>query len=143
MISLLKKVHLFSGLSESELEQIESVCHSREYSRSELVVEQNTTGNEVYFVGRGSIEVFVSGLENERTLVVLGEGQVFGETALLGQGYRSASGRAGQEGCTLYVLDSKAFNDLCASNTRIGYIVMRNLSLDLSFKLRHRNLAGM
>lgn len=143
MISLLKKVHLFNGLKELELESVFSHCEKKEFSAGELIVQQNTTGDEVYFIGRGVIEVYVEGLEDERLLVMLGEGQVFGEMALIGHGYRSASGRAGKEGCEVYQLKSKDFEALCEASKNIGYVVMRNLALDLAFKLRHRNLTGV
>lgn len=115
----------------------------RTYKPGEVVVEQNTTGEDVYLVEQGAIEVYVDGLDDERLLVMLGEGQVFGEMALIGHGYRSASGRGGKQGCTLHILQAPAFNTLCDENTQIGYRVMRNLSVDLSIKLRHRNLTGM
>ncbi len=143
MISLLKKVHLFNGLNEAELESVFSHCEKKEIPAGELIVRQNTTGDEVYFIGRGVIEVFVEGLEDERLLVMLGEGQVFGEMALIGHGYRSASGRAGKEGCEVYQLKSDDFEALCETSKNIGYVVMRNLALDLAFKLRHRNLTGV
>lgn len=143
MLSVVKKVHLFNGLNEKELEDIASSCEKLEIPTGTILVTQNTTGDEVYFIGRGVIEVFVEGLEDERLLVMLGEGQVFGEMALIGHGYRSASGRAGKEGCTVYRLKAPAFNNLCEQNKNIGYVVMRNLALDLAFKLRHRNLTGV
>jgi CRP/FNR family transcriptional regulator, cyclic AMP receptor protein len=65
---------------------------------------------------------------------------VLGEMALLDQGPRSASLRANSEPTVLQVLQRNQFEKLCQENTRIGYIVMRNLAADLSFKLRHRNL---
>jgi CRP-like cAMP-binding protein len=63
--------------------------------------------------------------------------------ALIGHGYRSASGRAGKRGCEMYVLKSHDFEALCEQSKNIGYVVMRNLALDLAFKLRHRNLTGV
>jgi hypothetical protein len=30
--------------------------------------------------------------------------------------------------------------NLCEKDTNMGYMVMRNIATDLSFKLRHRNL---
>ena len=143
MISLLKRVQLFSGLSEDELDQLASICSKQNAAPRDLVVEQNTTGDEIYIIGEGAIDVFVSGLDDERTLVVLGKGQVFGEMALIDQGYRSASGRAGQSGCEMYVIKYGDFNRLCEENAHIGYRVMRNLALDLAFKLRHRNLTTL
>ena len=108
-----------------------------------IIVEQNTTGTEMYIVADGAAEVFVQGLNDARSLVVLGKGQVIGEMALIDQGYRSASVRATREGATLYQIDSDSFYKLCRENNHIGYIVMRNLAVDIAFKLRHRNLADM
>ena len=38
------------------------------------------------------------------------------------------------------MISRENFTDLCNADKAIGYIVMRNLAVDLSFKLRHRNL---
>lgn len=143
MLQLFKRVHLFNGLSDDELKQVADQCSIHQFPAGEVIVRQNTTGDDVYFVEAGAIEVFVEGLDDERVLVVLGEGQVFGEMALIGHGYRSASGRAGKNGAQVRVLRAEQFNDLCSQSKNIGYVVMRNLALDLAFKLRHRNLAGM
>ncbi len=107
------------------------------------MIQQNTTGDEVFIVAEGSIDVFISGLAAEQPLVVLGIGQVFGEMALIAQGYRSASGRAGNDGCRLYVIKYAPFNEICNFHAHVGYKIMRNLAQDLAFKLRHRNLATM
>jgi CRP/FNR family transcriptional regulator, cyclic AMP receptor protein len=143
MTAALRSVHLFSGLADSELEELSSICRPCQSGPGELIVQQNTIGSEVYMVGEGSVEVFIKGLADEQVLVLLGKGQVFGEMALLDQGYRSASVRASQEGCTCYVFEEENFRALCQSNKNIGFTVMRNLASDLAFKLRHRNLAQM
>ncbi len=143
MLTLLRKVHLFNGLSAEELELLANISQEQQFAAGDLVIEQNTTGKEVYIIGVGAIDVFVSGLDNERPIVILGDGQVFGEMALIDQGYRSASGRAGKNGCTVYQIQKDDFNALCEKHTHIGYVVMRNMAIDLAFKLRHRNLAAL
>jgi len=143
MLSVLRKVHLFNGLSNEELELLAKICKELSCEPGDLVIEQNTTGGEVYIIADGAIDVFVSGLDNERPIVMLGDGQVFGEMALIDQGYRSASGRAGKAGCQLYEIQKDDFNALCNKHTHIGYVVMRNMAIDLAFKLRHRNLAAL
>jgi CRP/FNR family cyclic AMP-dependent transcriptional regulator len=144
MNQILTKVPLFVGLDEAELEELEAMLNQRQVSPGELIVKQNTTGDEIFIIQEGTVEVFVEGFHQERTLVLLGKGQVVGELALIDQGYRSASVRATQEsGCTLSVLRSSDFRALCDRNYRIGYVVMHNLALDVAFKLRHRNLAAM
>ena len=61
--------------------------------------------------------------------------------ALIDQGPRSATVRAIVEPTKVQVIKREAFEKLCMENNRIGYIVMRNLAADLSFKLRHHNLS--
>ncbi len=78
--------------------------------------------------------------EPERSQVYLGRGQIFGEMALLDMGKRSATVRCSQDHTVLRAISQPAFTDLCNSDTAIGYMIMRNMAIDLSFKLRHRNL---
>ncbi len=141
--SLLKRVQLFASLNANELEQLAAICTEKIIQPGELVIEQNTTGKEMYIVGSGAVEVYIQGLSDARSLVVLGKGQVIGEMALIDQGYRSASVRATKEGTVLYLVEGEKFNNLCNQNNHIGFIVMRNLAIDIAFKLRHRNLAEL
>ncbi len=141
--NLLKRVQLFANLEPDELEQLAAICQEKTVGSGELIITQNTTGKEMYIVAQGSAEVYIQGLTDARSLVVLGKGQVIGEMALIDQGYRSASVRATREGASLYVIESEAFYKLCNENNHIGFIVMRNLAIDIAFKLRHRNLTEL
>ncbi|MCP4417237.1 MAG: cyclic nucleotide-binding domain-containing protein [Chloroflexi bacterium] len=141
--NLLKRVQLFANLESSELDQLAAICSEQNISAGEIIISQNTTGNEMYIVAQGAAEVYIQGLNDARSLVVLGKGQVIGEMALIDQGYRSASVRTTREGATLYLIESDAFYALCEENNHIGFVVMRNLAIDIAFKLRHRNLAEL
>ncbi|MBK8906089.1 MAG: cyclic nucleotide-binding domain-containing protein [Anaerolineaceae bacterium] len=141
--NLLRRVQLFANLEPDELEQLAAICQEKTVGAGELIITQNTTGKEMYIVAQGSAEVYIQGLSDARSLVVLGKGQVIGEMALIDQGYRSASVRATREGASLYVIESEAFYKLCDENNHIGFIVMRNLAIDIAFKLRHRNLTEL
>lgn len=141
--ALLKQVPLFAALSETELDQILAIAIKKEAKPLEMIVEQNTMGDDMYIIAQGAVEVFIDGMTDERILVMLGKGQVVGEMALIDYGYRSASVRATKDGCRYFVVCRDDFNALCEKNNRIGYIVMKNLAIDLAFKLRHRNLTEM
>ena len=142
IILLLKKNLLFATLSDDDLASIAALAIRQTAEPSEVIIKQNTTGTEIYIIVTGSVDVYIEGLsEKQRSIVVLGEGQIFGEMALIDQGYRSASVKATSHGCQYYVIDGQQFNELCRNSTHIGYTVMRNLAIDLAFKLRHRNLA--
>ncbi|MCA9934918.1 MAG: cyclic nucleotide-binding domain-containing protein [Ardenticatenaceae bacterium] len=141
--TLFKRVQLFNGLTEAELADVAAICREVIVAPGEQIIAQNTTGSEMYVVAEGAADVYIQGLEDSRSLVVLGKGQVIGEMALIDQGYRSASVRATKEGATLYLIESGDFYRLCQENYHIGYVAMRNMSIDLSFKLRHRNLTEL
>lgn len=143
IVNLLQRVHLFANLTKEELIQLAGICTEKKIEPNELIIEQNTTGKEMYIVGEGSVEVYIQGLDNDRSLVVLGKGQVIGEMALIDQGYRSASVRTKKRGATLYLVEYDDFYELCNANNHIGFIVMRNLAIDVAFKLRHRNLTDL
>ena len=140
---LFKKVHLFSSLDGDQLQQLAEIADWGEASPGTLLIRQNTTGKKMYVIASGSVQVFIEGFADEQSLVVLGRGQVVGEMTLVDHGYRSASVRVTEEGCTYYVIEQDAFERFCSENERIGYLIMRNLASDLAFKLRHQNLAAM
>jgi CRP-like cAMP-binding protein len=71
---------------------------------------------------------------------IIREGDPSDEMALVDRGARSATVCCVQDGTVLYVIARQAFWDLCDSDHHTGYVVMRNIAADLSFKLRHRNL---
>jgi CRP-like cAMP-binding protein len=62
-----------------------------------------------------------------------------GEMILLNSAARSATVVA-VDPVTLIVIREPDFRDLCDSNPRIGYVVIRNLAQDLAYKLRSSNL---
>ncbi len=140
---LFKKVHLFSGLDAEDLEQLGEIAVWGEAEPANLLIRQNTTGTEMYVIASGSVQVFIEGFADEQSLVVLGRGQVVGEMTLVDHGYRSASVRVTEEGCTYYRIEREDIEALCREHEHIGYAIMRNLASDLAFKLRHRNLAAM
>ena len=107
--ALLKHVPLFSGLVGDELAALAGICYAAEAEPGTVLIEQNTTGSTMYIIASGSVEVFIEGLTDQRTLVVLGPGQVVGEMALLDYGYRSASARATTEGCQFYAIERDEF----------------------------------
>lgn len=104
-------------------------------------MREGSPGEEFFIITRGSAAVILaSNSPTPRTVVHLGEGQVIGEMALIDQGVRSATVSANEEATEVQVIRNTDFLALCERNTKIGYLVMRNLAADLSFKLRHLNL---
>jgi CRP-like cAMP-binding protein len=142
LTKLMKHIDLFRGLDEPQLERLASISQEENYALDETIFSQGSAGDKMYIISQGQVEIQVRDTGGAvHSVLYLGQGQVFGEMALLDRGQRSASVLAAQDGTVVYSVGSATFNDLCAADTAIGFIMMRNLALDLSFKLRHANSA--
>ncbi len=92
---LLSKVWLFSGLNQDQLDAISSFTFQKTFAPGDLIVEEGRTGNGLYVVMSGEVEVVKGlGTSDQRVLARRGAGEVFGEMALLGEWPRTASVRA-------------------------------------------------
>ena len=93
--SALASVPLFANLEPALLTSLEAFTFRKTFAPGEVIVEEGRTGNGLYVVLSGSVEV-VKGLGGARpqSLTVLGPGEPFGEMALLADWKRSASVRA-------------------------------------------------
>ncbi len=141
MPELIRNVEIFRGLTDDELKEIVAISQSRQMKAGESLVEEGDIGEEFYLITNGSVEVIIgASLPTPRTVLHLGEGQLIGEMALIDLGRRSASVRAIADPTLAQVIRNKDFLDLCERNARVGFVVMRNMAADLSFKLRHLNL---
>ncbi len=140
---LLRNTELFVGLSEDEFDKLASICQKRTYQKGEVITTQGEAGDALFLILEGFAEVILPtpGDADDQVIVHLGSGQVIGEMALIDQGTRSATVRANTTPTIIEVISKDDFERLCEENARIGYLVMRNLAADLSFKLRHKNLA--
>jgi len=138
---LLRSVELFGGLTDDELEQVAAICTRRQLKEGEVLAKQGEAGRDLFIVSEGLVEVSVKEGEVQRVVVNLGAGQLIGEMALVDHGPRSATVKAVQDPTYVQVIQHDKFEALCQRNTQIGYRVMQNLAVDLSFKLRHRNLS--
>lgn len=138
----LRTVHLFRSLSAAQLERLAGITHVEHYGVGSVLFRQNDPGDSLYIIARGQVEVRVTGENSEpHAALFLGAGQVFGEMALLDQGPRSATVIAAQPDTEVYSISHTDMASLFEQDTGMGYVMMRNLALNLSFKIRHQNLS--
>jgi len=145
LLSVLSKVELFDGLTPQELSDVARICTQHEYRTGQVITTQGETGGELYVIADGFVEVVVSPSgqnPSPRTVVHLGRGQLFGEMALVDYGPRSATVKSIADHTLIQVIDRDDFNRLCEADNHLGYVVMRNMAADMSFKLRHYHLTG-
>jgi len=84
----LKRVPLFSGLSQRQLKQLAKDFHERKVKPgTELIKQGEMSGIDCFVIAEGEAAVKVDGVEVDR----LGPGDYFGELALVSEQVRTAS----------------------------------------------------
>jgi len=144
VVENLRRVELFSGLSDEELLQIATICKVRRIGAEQAVFREGDDGDELFIIHEGCVRIMINTRTSEgrfvpSTINLLYKGQSFGEMVLLGGATRSATVVC-VDPCVLLVINERDFATLCERNPRIGYLVMRNMAADLAYKLRSSNL---
>ena len=135
-IKTLRKVELFSQLSEDELRTLAERLKYVQYARGTMVAKQGAVGQHCLFIIiNGEVEVFVGGGEGEkRSLNILTKGNFFGEMSLMTGAPRVASVMARTD-IACYRLDKEAFEEVIRERPAIAeevshILVERRAQLD-------------
>ncbi|MCB1549227.1 MAG: ion transporter [Hyphomicrobiaceae bacterium] len=104
--SLVARVPVFAGFDAAAVAQIMTLLYSRTYEGGSVIVRVGEPGNSMFFLASG--EVLVEADEGE---VRLGEGEFFGELALLEGRPRTHTVTAATR-CRLLILDREDFERL-------------------------------
>ena len=132
---LFSRVPLFEGVSVEDRAALARAATLRTYRRGETIVQQGQPGDAFYVLVRGRVAVAIVAPDGrEVVLNTLGEGDHFGEMALLDDAPRSASVIA-QERSDLAILSRAVFLDLLKSN----FVLTRALLATFSARLRRAN----
>lgn len=117
---LLRRGHLFIGLSDTELKDLAAHFVPVDTPDGEYVFRQGEVADAFYVIQSGQVEVSAISLltGQERVLSNLVEGDYFGEMGLVQRGQRSASVRA-LKPLKLWKLTRQEFDEFLAGNPRV------------------------
>jgi CRP-like cAMP-binding protein len=147
VVQILSQADIFDEMSNTQLELIGSITDERHYQAGDVIFEENTTGDEMYIIATGEVEILIDpamiGDESDKgahTIATMRRGQSFGEVSLVDEGLRSASARCSHQDTHLVVIPREKLMLLCDMYPQLGYKLMRNLAADLAMKIRHTDL---
>jgi len=133
----LSKIALFGGLSEAELALVRGLLDERAYEPGATIVEEGTSGRELYVIEEGQAEVLKRAPGGrEIKIAELGSGACFGEMALVGIMRRSATVRA-RVALRALVLPYANVATLADKHQQTFVILLMNLARDLCRRLQH------
>lgn len=132
---LLRTVPIFAEVPETDLEKLASLATRKRYPKDSVVFFENEAGDTLFMIAEGRVKVTILGDDGrEIILSVLGQGEFFGDMALLDNEPRSATAIAAED-CELVSLSRADFEGVLSQNPRI----MLSLIKVLTARLRHAN----
>ena len=124
----LDEIHVFSDLSREELEKVANLCTPRTYPKNSMIILEEEFGDTVFGIITGTVKITrVNDEGKEVILALLGQGELFGELAVLDGEARSANALA-QEKCTLLAFPKGEFLNLLKTNFKISFALMGELA---------------
>jgi len=133
--SQLQQVPLFSGLSESELDEIIAITTKRSYPKNNVIINEGDDTDSLYLIISGKVKVVLSDEDGkEITISILEPNEYFGELALIDNEPRSAR-VVTTEQCQFCMISQTDFNRVLDNNPSL----VRNLLKGLSTRLREAN----
>jgi CRP-like cAMP-binding protein len=122
MITLLAKCDLLRHLPPEDIEPLLAHVHEQAIAAGEVLFRAGDPGDALYIVADGTVEVLSPA--DEHVIAELGEGQAFGEMALLSGGPRTASIRARTD-VSLLKIDKADFDHLLVEDPYLADAVRR------------------
>lgn len=95
-----------------------------------ILFHENDPGEEMFIIQTGKVKIGKKVRNVEKTLVVLGKGEFFGEMAILNDKPRSATAEV-VEDSEILVIDRKTFETMIRGNAEIALRIIKKLSARL------------
>jgi CRP-like cAMP-binding protein len=122
-IELLRKVPLFQGLSDKQLQSISTELTERRFTEGQDLIAEGAGGVGLFIIESGEAKVTVGG-DERRTL---GPGDYFGEIALIDGGLRTATITATTDGVA-WGLTSWQFKPLVETHAEIAWPLLEAMA---------------
>lgn len=151
-VALLKRVQIFSGLSEQEYGFLTPRMVQRRFQGGEIIFNEGDACAGLYLVQSGNVRIFKSSAGGrEQVLAIDGPGSSIAELPVFDGGNYPASAQAVNE-CSLLFLSRQDFQALCLQHPQVALKVLRvvggrlrklvGIIEELSFTtVRHRLIA--
>lgn len=135
---------LFEGLSEAELAEIVRLCREKTYEKGSVIFTIGGSASDIYLLKTGKVDIQIEfkiyDYEVRATVYTVGQGEVFGWSALVPPHRLTASARC-HEKASIIVINGKELMELLDRQKSIGYTIMRNLSAVISSRFASTSIA--
>ncbi|MBI4595870.1 MAG: cyclic nucleotide-binding domain-containing protein [Candidatus Tectomicrobia bacterium] len=134
-----EKVELFQGLTQEQIQLILDSCRRKSLQPDEVIFQEHDLGDSIWIIESGAVEIYrtIKG-EVNKTIILLREGQIFGEMSFLDEGERTANAKTTQPS-NLLILSLKDLLKICGKDTTLLTAFYLNLAKILAKRLKLTN----
>lgn len=136
VLSILEGLDIFSQLGNQALRELSLLFEERIFNEGETIFEEDSIGNSMMVITSGEVRVSQRTDPNtEEALIVLKEGDVFGEMALIDDLPRSATTIA-HTNVIIFEISRPKFLHYIKNNCEDGVLILLKLAKIMSARLR-------
>ncbi len=133
VVQQLKRIAIFSGLSEEALTEISKRASNRKVETGAALMKKGEPGDSLFLINEGWVKIVtVDSKGDELILNKCGPGEAIGEMALLDGGVRSA-GAIALEDTQFLELNRETFEKILDQRTDVALAIIRGYSSRLRF----------
>ena len=141
-LSLLRRLDIFSNLTDEELIELGPRVQLRTYSKNKLILDEADTNEYMYGVIEGEVKAYRVSEDGKETLLALrGQGKSFGELSMI-DGKTAPAAVAATEDSMVALISREHFNELMDSHKKINRKFLEILCSQLRDSLRMQELMG-
>ncbi len=137
-LKLLQQMPIFGGITDEVLEYLLQRTRIKHCKTGEFFFREGDKAEELYVLERGKVEILRHWQGREYCISTMGQGDCFGEMALIDFCPRSASVRALQA-CSAIELSASDLQELYGKDPAQFTMIYMNLGRELSRRLRDVN----
>ena len=142
---------IFDGLNNTEISLFVKQIKSKSYHKDEMIMKEGKSGDSLLFLLSGEINITKSltlstnknddkdNREKEFIRCKAEENIILGEVSLFSSDHKRTASAKALTKCNIGLIDKKDFFDICNTNTKVGYKVLKNLIRIISGKLINTN----
>ncbi|MCU0288241.1 MAG: cyclic nucleotide-binding domain-containing protein [Acidobacteria bacterium] len=140
ILNVLKGMDIFSDVDDHSIRNLSALFEEKIYSQEEIIIEEGEMGNSMMIITSGQVRVSqTQGPDLEEALIVLKEGDVFGEMALIEDLPRSATIIA-HTNVIIFEISRDHFIDYITRDSENGLKIVLKLAKILSSRLRETDV---
>jgi len=136
VLEIFKKIALFSDLEPKALEELCNLFFEKNFKEGEVIFKDESIGDSMMIIASGEVRVSQTpDPDTEETLIILKEGDFFGEMAVLEELPRTATAIAHTD-VTILEINRMYFLRFIEIDNRSGVKILLKLAKNISSRLR-------